>query len=1332
MSNYKNLHNYINEDFIAPTVRLVVISKKEILLNKIVPKRSSLRDIFKNERLKEGKQYTLSGKPLNLDDKIIDIIPKNYNNLSNIELIIEEINLSIEDTRIYYEKLLKPYENPFRVLVFTPNEFDVSLKTYPKETIDLFQLNNYSDSASSFCNTPKDLYISGGKGIFSGNCNFWRINSIKTNIEKLKDLPIKKQNHSMIYIPKRYIYFIGGNNKNTFYYDELFDNFTSWAEMNKQVKSPSLVLVDNTYIYSFGEQNENAKNDFFERTNLKSSNPSWETIYLQRNQIFPIKDFGAAISDDNEIYFLGGRKERGEKIYKFNLLTKQIEKCKQENTTLKPVDKNFYPLNDYNSAMIPDTKIDENIQVVIFNKKRKKYRKVLYEKNLDEIVNNYNLSLDDSIVKENNQIKIVWKEFKNNYISIDDLPENMLYLPSIEDLKKGVDNNENELESREYTKEENKEFHMDNIYGLEEQNKLRKGGGKRQNNKNSPKLPTFSDPEGYNTIQDAKTGINPNQYEFRMKDNDNRLLNEKITSPEEADNNNYKELNDQELNNQNRKYKNPSITLKQLFGGNVDDKIHLKTKFIDYNQFNEEYIAGLINGQNPKSMIDPNKKIDQNVKGDIFDHNKSVNLQGIKIWNSNNYKPLTLKDISNKGIDEDIHLTKNNPKLIDLNENISGIIKGADIKDDQEFKPNMFRKKTVLRQDNNKEQSPMVEYGNTKGYKRPNIKKGKDFEHQPNFSILGLIEGKPGQNMAITLKELFGGDVNKNIDNINRINNKLIPDNNEENITGFKPGVLLSDIINSKPSYKNINKKKVIEENMPGIEGNVNINGQNLRGVKGKKYVGYTPGFDRNVNINGSKLDIKKPIVNDEYNPNTLKGLFNGDVNDRVHLTKSNIKLPQYKLEDISGYIQGTKTNQNIDIEMPNINIDGPQLRGKKGKVEGNIPGIGGRVNINGPEGETIEGNIPGIGKSININGPSIEVKKSMKDEDINPNTLKVIFAGDINDEIKLNKIDERLKLFQMKTISGNIKGIPSINYIIEYGSSKGFERPKIKKGKDFTHNPKISLEGTIKGTKYIPPTLQSLFEGDIDGNIHLNNNSIKMPKYKIRDDFSDYDNGKISSGNLDIHMPNVNINGPNLNLGNASGISGSVNNNMLNNNQIIEGNIQGIGGSVNINGPKLRNVKGTKKQIKGSLNIDEPLIDLNQKITYNKGYNNSITLKNIFNGDVNENINLNLRNNKLSLIEYDNYYGIIKGQKNDTNQNISSEANRNNNKMKNSQLKRSERLNFIEYGATIGYVRPIIKKGIDYEHKPRVKFEKYDSNSDLNIFSKPYIVDERKRGYKK
>ena len=84
-----------------------------------------------------------------------------------------------------------------------------------------------------------------------------KINSIKFNIEKLNELPVDKQSHSMLYIPKRYIYFIGGNNKKTFFYDIFFSSFNSWANMNKSVKNPTLILLNNIFIYSFGNPDKN-------------------------------------------------------------------------------------------------------------------------------------------------------------------------------------------------------------------------------------------------------------------------------------------------------------------------------------------------------------------------------------------------------------------------------------------------------------------------------------------------------------------------------------------------------------------------------------------------------------------------------------------------------------------------------------------------------------------------------------------------------------------------------------------------------------------------------------------------------------------------------------------------------------------------------------------------------------------------------------------------------------------------------------------------------------------------------------------------------------------
>ena len=72
------------------------------------------------------------------------------------------------------------------------------------------------------------------------------------------------------------------------------------------------------------------------------------------------------------------------------------------------------------------------------------------------------------------------------------------------------------------------------------------------------------------------------------------------------------------------------------------------------------------------------------------------------------------------------------------------------------------------------------------------------------------------------------------------------------------------------------------------------------------------------------------------------------------------------------------------------------------------------------------------------------------------------------------------------ESITGSIIGTPRQKNIVEYGSTKGYKRPNIKKGKDFIHNPTILIEGTIKGNKNIPLTLKSIFEGKINNNIQL------------------------------------------------------------------------------------------------------------------------------------------------------------------------------------------------------------------------------------------------------
>ena len=59
--------------------------------------------------------------------------------------------------------------------------------------------------------------------------------------------------------------------------------------------------------------------------------------------------------------------------------------------------------------------------------------------------------------------------------------------------------------------------------------------------------------------------------------------------------------------------------------------------------------------------------------------------------------------------------------------------------------------------------------------------------------------------------------------------------------------------------------------------------------MKGEKIEGSIPGID--ININEPKIYLKKTII--KNNPNTLKGIFNDNVDDNIYLNKTNIKLPE-------------------------------------------------------------------------------------------------------------------------------------------------------------------------------------------------------------------------------------------------------------------------------------------------------------------------------------------------------------------------------------------------------------------------------------------------------
>lgn len=282
----------------------------------------------------------------------------------------------------------------FAIITYERNSNTITPYYYKRnENEELIKFNLFT----AFCNANGCLYFSGGendqtydpdKTVAKYNDFFYidlrelNENNNKIMIRELPNLNESRTWHSMIYVPKKYIFIVGGSNTKSV---ELFNmetkELTKDSELLEFRSECSLCLVNNTYLYAFyGFVIHQEYNKSIERCNLLREKREWEyvdyKILIENSETnFKISFFGISYFNNNEILLIGGDDNGDEKhydyIYKIGE-NGQNDEIKEFNCNLNDSnnvfrDKLFMPIDDNRSVNIPLI-VGEEIRVFILEK----------------------------------------------------------------------------------------------------------------------------------------------------------------------------------------------------------------------------------------------------------------------------------------------------------------------------------------------------------------------------------------------------------------------------------------------------------------------------------------------------------------------------------------------------------------------------------------------------------------------------------------------------------------------------------------------------------------------------------------------------------------------------------------------------------------------------------------------------------------------------------------------------------------------------------------------------------------------------------------------------
>lgn len=284
--------------------------------------------------LSEYSYKTNDYKSIDINKNIIDIFKNGdedyHNKVHTVNVVYHGLDIPINYKDIVSQYSSKtnligcpiPNSNPFEFRIFCSDNMTL---TKASINIDEFPDLSYFGDFSAYCNGNNYLYLSGGEETKDPTDNTmenkylnWvcKISLIDGKLTKLDGFNDARFWHSMIHVPNRYVFIVGGNNtKSVELLNTETGEITKDSELNDYHSEPTLCLVNSNYLYcflGFKYDIENNYSNTIERCNLRMGKRTWEVVTLSRGNetdlhcTIETRFFTIGYFNENNLLILGG------------------------------------------------------------------------------------------------------------------------------------------------------------------------------------------------------------------------------------------------------------------------------------------------------------------------------------------------------------------------------------------------------------------------------------------------------------------------------------------------------------------------------------------------------------------------------------------------------------------------------------------------------------------------------------------------------------------------------------------------------------------------------------------------------------------------------------------------------------------------------------------------------------------------------------------------------------------------------------------------------------------------------------------------------------------